>query len=347
MTRGFKLVVGISVILGLASCKTSYVSVSVLKPAVITIPAEVKSIALVNRTRPSKRDRGKNILEGIISGEAPFVDRQAADECIKGVANKLQGSPRFTVVIPGGLEMKGSGTRQFPEQLDWGTVEDICQKNNADALAVLEVFDSNNSYSNTNRQAKKKDGDKEINYTEYISSLNIQIEAGWRIYVPSQQRIVDQNIYTDPRSWRNVDNSPKKAQNGLPSLDRAVSDAGYYAGEQYAVRISPLWTRVSRMYYKKGNSDFERATRKVQVNDWKGAAELWKKHVNNSDPKIAGWATYNMALACEMDGDLDAAVDWAKKSYVDFQNKKAKYYMNTLDQRIYEQNRLKEQMGDE
>ena len=327
-----------------SSCKTTSVSVQVLKPAVISVPPGIKSVAIINRTSPSKKERGKNILEGIITGEVPFVDKHASEECVKGVLNRLDGSPRFKAVLPGGLDLKGTGTREFPEALSWERVERICNQNNVDALVALEVFDSNNTYGMGERKAKRKENNTEITYTEYVASLNVQIEAGWRIYYPAEKKIVDQNIYADSRRWSNASDAKKKAQAGLIPIENAVSQAGYYAGQQYAKRISPLWMWVSRMYYKKGNDDFKRATRKAQVNDWKGAAELWKKYVNAGDRKLAGYATYNMALACEMDGDLETALEWAKKSYADYGNNKARYYMNALQIRINDQIRLQEQM---
>jgi hypothetical protein len=263
MTIKHILIPGLFGLLSLSSCRTLSVSLEVLKPAAISVPSNIKTLAVANRTRPSRRERARNILEGIITGEAPFVDRHAAEECINGVFNQLKNSPRFSVVIPGNLELKGTGTREFPEPLDWDNISDICKNNNADALLVLEVFDSNNKYSNSSRLAKRKEGDKEISYTEYSSNLNIQIYSGWRIYDPINKIIVDQNTYSDPRSWNSTSDSPRKAQDGLPLLENAVSDAGYSAGQQYAIRISPQWNWVSRMYYKKGNPDFEMATRRA------------------------------------------------------------------------------------
>src|SRR4030042_3612945 len=89
------------------SCKTANVSVEVLKPARITVPPAIKTVAFINRTSPSRRERGKNILEGIVTGEVPFVDRHAAEQCIKGALRRLDGSPRFQAVLPGGIELKG------------------------------------------------------------------------------------------------------------------------------------------------------------------------------------------------------------------------------------------------
>ena len=328
----------------ITSCKTAYISIQVLKPAQITLPADIKTIAFVNRSLPDKKDRVRNVIEGAITGEAIFADRLGSEECIKGVLNGLNNSPRFGVVMPSGVDLRGTGTRQFPGPLDWSVVENICKTNGADALACLEVFDSDNRTGMSDRKVTKKEKDKEITYIEYTATLNVNIESGWRVYFPAGHQIIDQNIYNDSKSWSNSSDAGKRAEQGLPSKDHAVSDAGFFAGNQYAKRISPLWIWVGREYYKKGNDDFDRARRNVSLNDWKGAAEIWQKYVNNPDPKIAGYACYNMALASEMDGNLETAIEWTKKAFIDFKNKNARYYMNTLQRRLDDQYRLDEQM---
>jgi hypothetical protein len=343
MAKNIKLVLLLAGII-FVSCKSSYISIQVLKPAQITVPAEIKTIAFINRSLPAKRERVRNVIEGAMTGENLFADRIGSEECIKGVFNGLQDSPRFTGVIYGGGDIRGTGTRQFPELLDWAIVDDICKANNTDALVCLEVFDSDSRRVMTDRKVTRKQDNRDITYIEYTATLYLDIESGWRIYYPARRKVIDQNIYTDTKYWSSTSDAGRKAEQGLPPMERALSEAGSYVGNQYAIRISPRWIRVSRDYYRKGNDDFERAKRMAEINDWKGAAELWQKYTNNPDVKIAGYATYNMALACEMEGDLEAAISWTKKSYIDYKNKHAGYYMNVLQRRLNEQQRLDEQM---
>ena len=81
-----------------------------------------------------------------------------------------------------------------------------------------------------------------------------------------------------------------------------------------------------------------------QINDWKGAMEMWKKEALNSDRKIAWHANYNMAVACEREGNLDIALEWAKKSYEIKGKSAAAQYVNALNYRIAEKKRADEQM---
>ena len=50
-------------------------------------------------------------------------------------------------------------------------------------------------------------------------------------------------------------------------------------------------------------------------NNWLKAAEIWNKETKNKNPRIVAKACFNMALACEMEAKLDAAIDWLNKSY--------------------------------
>lgn len=326
------------------SCSTSSITMKVLVPAQITVPSNIKSIAVTNRSLPGKGEKFNNILEGVLTGEGIQVDREASFRCVDGVADVLVSSPRYTVKVPSNLDLRGLGTAQWPAPLEWNEVEQICKDNDVDALIALEIFDSNTGVRYSTHEAKKKVDDKEVPYTEHKATMDIGIMAGWRIYDPINQSIVDQNIFTDHKFWYAVGEKQDQAYGRLPAQRACIIEAGKFAGSQYGIRISPVWVSVSRSYYTKGTDDFATAKLKVRANEWAQAAEIWQKYISNSDPKIAGRAAYNMALACEVDGKLDLAIDWAKKSYTEFKNKSARTYMNTLTQRQADQQRLNKQM---
>ena len=64
-----------------ASCSSQKgMRIQVLRPAHITVPKEIKSLAIVNRSIPT------NIatIEGTLSGEKPVTDKDLSEECIRG-----------------------------------------------------------------------------------------------------------------------------------------------------------------------------------------------------------------------------------------------------------------------
>ncbi len=330
----------------LISCKTSYISVDVLKPARIDVPTEIKSVAVINRSLPAKEERAMNIIEGVISGEGIFNDRLGSEKCVVGVVELLNNSPRFKAVLPGDIDLRGTGTDRFPPALEWNIISDISNRYNAEAVIVLETFDSD-SHTNYDRHeyTREEDG-KKVRHVEYIAEVNMQIEAGWRIYYTDRELIVDENVYVDHISWDARGPTREAAKRNLPSKGRIIEDAGFFAGQQYAARISPVWIRVSRSFYSKGSEELERASRYAKQSNWDEAAEIWKNTVNSGDPKIAGYAAFNLALSYEMNGDLNTALEWAEKSYYDFNNKKARSYINTIKSRIADERRLDKQLED-
>ncbi len=343
MNKLFLFVTLISVV-SLFSCRTSSISIQVLEPADINVPLSIKNIAAINRSLPAKGQGLNNVLEGVVTGEGLFVDRDASKRTIDGLTSALASSPRFTLTVPGNIELKGTGTAKWPIPIEWSQVEQICNDNKVDALLVLETFDSNASHNVTSKTLTKTVDGKQVSYLEFYAHLGIAINAGWRIYEPKQKRIIDQNVYVDGMNWDKTGANEKEAIGHLPSQRNATLDAGYYAGQQYSRRISPTWVNVSRMFYVKGNEKMENAKRKVDLNLWTEAAELWQASLNDPKKKVGGWAAYNLALAAEMDGKLDLAIEWCNKAYSDYGNSQARSYSNILYKRKNDQERLKQQM---
>lgn len=342
------LVLGFAVvILFSSSCKTSSVSMQVLVPGIIDVPQDIKKVGIINRSLPEKGSTFGNILEGIFTGESIMADRDASMNCVHGLENQLNNSPRFKAVLLESLDLRGTGTRKFSAPLNWNVVANYCNLYDLDALVVLETFDSDIFFHESSRKRTKKVDDKKIEYTEYLAELLMNVNAGWRIYDLKNKKIVDENSYMDEMEWNANGDTPDDARNGLPQKRKALNKSGFYAGKQYGIRISPSWMHVSRAYFVKGNDDFKLAKHMVKTQNWEAAAEVWKKYTNNPDPEIAGFACYNMALASEMQGELKIALNWAEKAMKKYGLKRAVQYVNILNRRIMDQERLRKQLDGE
>jgi tetratricopeptide (TPR) repeat protein len=127
--------------------------------------------------------------------------------------------------------------------------------------------------------------------------------------------------------------NPVVAAAAIINRNDAIKDVSRKTGQDYAYRLIPYWVKVTRDYYVKGTNNFGIAKRKAQTGNWDGAAELWKKETTSSDSKIAGRACYNMAIICEINGQLDEAIAWAQKAYENYNNKLALRYVNILKNR--------------
>lgn len=332
----------------LSSCgTTSSVSMEVLVPAQINLPKHVKKVAVVNRSLPDKSDWVLNVLEGFISGESIMADREGSNYCAQGLVEMLNKNPRLTAVLITGSKLKGTGTREWPAALDWATVDSLCKYYNADALVALETFDSDILFNTGKNLVKTTIDEKDTMVNEFFSDLKINVNAGWRIYDAIDNTQVDQNSFMDEKGWLTKGWTADEALKKLPPKRDAINGAGNFAGEQYCERISPTWTNVYRSYFTKGKKQdgFKQAKKWVKQNDWEQAVNIWTNITKTTDSKNIGRAYYNLAVASEVDGDLETAYTYSKKAFEVYGNKNARTYMNILNVRIQDQDKLKEQMG--
>lgn len=303
------------IVVMLHSCKTASVYTNVLVPAQITIPQHIQTVGILNRSLPGKGEGWRNFLEGFISGESIMADREGSYNVCKGLAFKINTNPRFKAYLMEGEDFRGTGTKVFPIPLTWEEVDYLCNKYKVDAIVVLETFDSDIMRASRSRKVERTVQGEKVMVTEFLEDLNIRVNAGWRVYDNINKKIIDQDVFYDEKAWNTVGNTPEEAVRKLPSKRGAINDAGYFAGEMMGVRISPNWVRVSRYYYKKGDDRLVNAKRFVKVNNWKEAVVLWSQSAKSPDHKIAGRACHNMALAAEMEGELNIALEWANKAY--------------------------------
>lgn len=329
------------------SCKTTQTSMEILQPADINVPAHVKTVAVANRSLPGREDRLLNILEGLVSGEQIFADREGSTHCVNGLINSLNNGPRFNAVLASNTALYGTGTRQFAPALPWFRVDSICKSYGVDALILLEAFDSNTGYKEGSKDVKRKKDGREWIEKVFMAELCIDVNSGWRIYDNVNKRIIDQNDYLEGRCWKGEGPNIGDAQRKLPSKRNAINQAGAFAGQQYGLRISPNWIRVSRTYFVGGDDGFKEAKKHVKFNNWDAAEKIWENLSKNPDPKIAGRAYYNLALASEMKGDLDKAIQYANRAFREYRIKEGRQYQAILDRRKADEYRLDQQMRSE
>lgn len=152
----------------------------------------------------------------------------------------------------------------------------------------------------------------------------------------------------EQRLWRMYDNTTQSLRDEFdhrynnPSNVNGISPAV----EMYADRIMMHWEWVQRDYYKGGNSQMKAAWHCLDSSDWEGAAAIWKLVALDSlkDAKAAGKACYNMALYCELSGDIPGAQQWLSRSK-QLGNAVAPYYARTVRERTGEISLLAQQLA--
>jgi hypothetical protein len=151
------------------------------------------------------------------------------------------------------------------------------------------------------------------NYSETVEV--VQVLSGWSFYDLQKQEMIYSHFKIDTILWSETVYIINNAKKILPPRRDAVLNAADIAGNRFAEFLVPHWIEVERMYYKSGQIELKKTNDLIKQNRWLEAAEIWNKNTTNKNKKIAAKSMFNLALACEMNGDMDAAIDWAVKSY--------------------------------
>ncbi len=328
-----------------SSCSsTNLVYISVQEPAPVSVPQDIKRIAVINRSEVSKKNKVFDAIDKVVTLEGPGLDAAGAEASITGLTDELWKNNRFTDI----QSLKNSVPNNaapgfFPAPLSWAEIEKICAENNADAVFALEFFDTDTKINYAAIPTSLKTPVGNVPVIEQQANMQTMVKTGWRIYDPRGRNILDEYSCGKSLNYSATGINPVAAAGGLINRKEAVKEAGNQNGHIYAQRLIPYWIRVYRDYYIKGTDNFSTGTRMARTGNWKGAEEMWLKETNNTNPKIAGRACYNMAIINEINGDLDKAIGWAQKSYENYNNRLALTYVNILKNRKVNDNVLKDQ----
>lgn len=334
----------ILLVLVFASCKTELVYLSVMIPAPVTIPSDIKRVGVINRSTASEQTKKVDVVEKVLSLEGKDFDKNAALESVTGLTDELMKNKRFDEVKElNNVKLSTTGSGVFPSLLSWDAIEKICRENNVDALFALEMFDTDTKISYSTRSVTMKTLIGNIPAIEHQANMQTLVKTGWRIYDPRGKNILDEYPISESINFTGSGINPIVAAAALMGRKDAVNQAANKVGHSYAFRIIPYWIRVNRDYYVKGTDNFRIARRKAQTGNWVDAGNLWEKEITNPKGKIAGRACYNMAIINEINGDLDKAIEWAQKAYENYGDRLSLHYIRILENRKTSNNVLKNQ----
>jgi hypothetical protein len=326
---------------------TNNLTISAVEPAPITLSKDVARIGIINRSLPSEGNKTADKIDKILSAEGLNLDKEGSEAAILALKDQLERNEAVEeIVIIDDLAHLRKGLSVFPSTLTWNEIETLCEEYKVDAIFSLAFYDTDTkvSYKATMMDIPNNLGVK-VAVPAHELTLNTLVENGWRVYDPYNNRIADELVFSDHvvSSGRGI--NPIKAYEAIIGRKEAVLYQSKSMGMNYAQRLLPYKHRVNRDYFVRGTDNFKIAQRRAQAGDWDGAAVLWQQETVNPDPKVAGRACYNMAISNEINGNLVEAMQWASKSYTDYNNNYALSYLNTLKYRARQKEVLNQQLS--
>lgn len=212
-------------------------------------------------------------------------------------------------------------------------------KNLPDSLKFNYINNVMNHPDFAYRRMSDSKGNSRFSYGYELATQVVNVIASWSIYDLKKTEFTLFHTKIDSLYWTGDHELLRLSSNILPPLRDVIFDASNISGINFAQFISPHWVTVVRNYYKSKYIDLKKTNQLIKKQRWIEAAEICKSNVNNKNKIIAAKSMYNLALVCEMTGELDAAMDWAIKSFHVFGSKNRKHadnctkYINTIAQR--------------
>jgi hypothetical protein len=301
------------------SCRLTRMTVDVLVPPEVKLPATIKSVGVINRAAGNKEQDVDSLFKNVVSGEGDYSIYLGAQRSLFGAIDYLEYSEEFDRLVPVKINFPGVIYTQKPAPMSWEFIDQICENNQLDALVSIESFHSENEvsveeYDQKKQEQKNKVWTNRILYNmevtkRYVSSLKVRLHSCWRFYLPEERRIVDEYEFVDSVLWEMDGYTSKEAEEKLPNRSLAVEDGGYFIGEQYASRIVPGWKTVQRDFYAPKTRKFRGTSKNLKMRRWGVLMDKWEELIKDPDPEIEGMAYHNLAVIMEMKGDYAQAME--------------------------------------
>ena len=292
---------------------------------------DVQSIVLINRSmnmlfQNTPSDSLEKILvKNEMHLDSIFRDSIACDTIMHVAARELFNSGRFDVVIPKNENIYRNDSDDIRNPLDIKTIDRLCQEYNADAVLVLETF-SERFVTKYNYQIFN------YNYPESFGArTDIKYKSEWRLYRPDNMKPALRFQIGDSIFWEGNSSTLRDVYDQMPHVKESLLGGAMAAGSNLASHISPKWVSRTRNFFSTGIKEIDLAIPLIYNNKWDEATSIWSKYANIVSKRIRAKVEFNLALASEMNGNLDLAIDWGLKSYKTHYNYAIEGYLNILE----------------
>ena len=324
----------------LSSCVTTgQISVQISVPAKRSIPAEIQSVVLMNRSMNGGfTDYNQDSLEARLIRKKLhfddiFLDSVASDSTLKAMANAMYESGRFDVSIPlrRNLPNNNSSFADISPSLTLSQVKQICAEFNVDALLSLENFYEKVKTSYKTGYGNAYNGG---NLKEYNAYVEVAFHSDWKLYQPKEKLLVAKFEVNDTIFWAKNGPTLQETYEQLPLIKEALMGGAVENARNFAEYISPVWQSQNRRYFTTNILEIDKAVTLLLNNDWKEAEKIWMKYSTVTSPALRSKIEFNLALASEMNGTLNEAIEWAQKSFQTKYSKASEDYLRLLKTRL-------------
>jgi hypothetical protein len=170
--------------------------------------------------------------------------------------------------------------------------------------------------------------------------------AVFEVYDTITRTVTHTETLSDTLVWDKSTLDTEQALSELPSTAEAAQFAAAEAGKLYARRLAPYWLTVQRFIFVPSYKDLQRAATHAENSEWSEAMKIWEQYAGHNNRKTAAQSAFNMALACEVNGEYELSLEWLQYAEKLYPVKEIAGYRAILQRRVNESARLEKQLQD-
>lgn len=314
------------IIVTIFSCSSvRQMEVFVPKPTIVQLPSDVKRMVIVDKTQGNVL----TAIEGILTGEMIGIDKILSQECITGLTNPfLKNSDIQITKHIERLKSENMTSTGFGSSMKMNQVEQIAKMHNADALLVLEYFDSDFSV----RDIANANNVGTILFQGYAKA-----KVGIRIYLPKTQSLFYENSFSYAKNYGETAVNKSMLLGKLAIGTDAMKYASYELGKYIGQRFVTYRTWEDREIMKGKTEATQRAERQLVAQDYDNAIiTLENAFKNEQKATMKADIAHNLGYCYEIKGDLELSKKWLVEAYTISGNTVTQKYLDIINRRITE-----------
>ena len=308
-----------------------HLTMEVTRPAQVMIDPAVVSLSVVDRVGSD------------LSGEVVAAFQESAKEARVARYSLLDGQRIYT-----------TQTNQIGAPLNRESARAICADQGTTGILSLEALTTDGEWfiteeirKVTETQTVTENGvstEQEIekDVPIYAATYTAQVDAQWRLYNCVGRSLDDLSMVLS-ESWFAEGDSQGDARSAVGETAEKQEWLVGAAGTTYFQRIAPYEVTLSRTYYRWGSKPLRVGVRALKSGDWQTAESQFREASKQTENRRKGKAHYNLALAKEQSGDLDAAHKQASRAHALIDSDMSKAYVRALRKRQKQEVKLQEQ----
>lgn len=290
----------------LSSCsELLYTSLDVLRPAKVTFAPNANNLLIVNNTvvQPANLGHRTELLNQKTKNIIIETDSMSLF-CLGALTEDLENNGFFSTVKLAPKSVNPSGNFSIINPLDTSTTNQLCKLYNADVILSLDKIKVNDDIS-----------EYYLNETStFLGVFEVRYESYWSIHYPNKTDVTPIQ-FKDTIYWESETYIRKKVMADLPKRIDGIVDGALNVGKKSVGRLLPYWDKVDRYFYNSQNKYIKQGIDSVYVKNWDSSILSWKKALDSKNAMTQAYAANNMAIAYEISGNIDKAIEYATLAY--------------------------------